>query len=155
MWISSHPSKRIRSLPKPANHPWVYPITQRGRPNRSLLSTPRQAMRALISRRSGKRDSEVARYSHSPCWHAACLVGIVAVVSYPRDLATRQAMPQIRWNHDDWILLPAPRGGYLGALPRCGVCCLICLCRSGYALFPAPRGLATLAPSRLALLQSM
>jgi len=49
-WISSHRSKRIHSLPKPANHPWVHSTIQRWRPNRSLLS-PRLAMRDLIPRR--------------------------------------------------------------------------------------------------------
>ncbi len=39
-WMSSRLSKRMRSLPKPANHPCVLSTTQRCRPSRSLLSTP-------------------------------------------------------------------------------------------------------------------
>lgn len=37
-WMSSHLSKRMRSLPKPANHPCVLSTTHRCRPSRSRLS---------------------------------------------------------------------------------------------------------------------
>nr|AIA09241.1 hypothetical protein [Comamonas jiangduensis] len=49
-WISSRLSKRIRSLPKPANQLCVLSTTHRCLPSRSLLSMPRLAIRPMMPR---------------------------------------------------------------------------------------------------------
>lgn len=73
-WISSRLSKRIRSLPKPANHPRVRSTFQRCLPSRSLLSTLRLAMRLAIPPLSQVRMATlvvIALVGVQHCWSFA------------------------------------------------------------------------------------
>jgi hypothetical protein len=45
--MSSRLSKRMRSFPNPANHPWVHSTTHRCLPSFSLPSTPPQTAAAI------------------------------------------------------------------------------------------------------------
>lgn len=132
-WISSRLSKRIRSLPKPANHLCSY-ITDRCLPSRALISMPRLVIRPMMPR--------CLRWVRHRLKSAYSLAGLLR--GRPGNLQSQESHPctsRTSQSHACSHRRPRSQEECPRHLRRCVVWSLACFCTLGWAPFPGAWGL--------------